>query len=221
MVAEDEPLVVTLEEAPSASTCLRALDRSTAQRSKAVTSAKEAKRWADYQRTKRMKREALNGLIAALADPLGDGQTDAPTQKQTKDNKANSSKDKARRRSRTAAAAARCFLHDEDEDVTPALECSAKDEAEPCPAREQCGEVALLVGASAANDKVVTEVKLPGAWQTVVKRGKVLSDFPPLKPSNKDDARATLSTKKRVSSPKIAMGSPEHDESPAKSVKRE
>lgn len=222
--AEAEPLVV-LEEEASSSNCLRALDRSTAQRDKMVTHAKEAKFWADYQRAKQLKREALHELIAALA--VGDDQVEAAApapsaKKPTKDHKANSNKDKARRRARSAAAAARCSLHDEDEGAPVAAAFTAKE----APPRESelSDELALLVGSSAGKDTLPTPVSLPGAWRTIGKRGKVLSDFPPLAPSDKGPTPEKPSNKdrpkKRTSSPKL-KGCDPNEESPHKSVKRE
>merc|ERR1719482_2373233 len=118
-IAEPEPLVVTLEEAASSSKCLQAVERSTTRRNKLVARSQDAKHWAGYHRAKQLKRDALDELVAALSlvDDAGDEATPPaqPAPKATKDHKANSSKDKARRRARSSATSARCDLWDDDE----------------------------------------------------------------------------------------------------------
>jgi len=176
-IAEDEPLadVLLLEEAASSSVCLRALDRSIVQRGKLVTRAKEARHWAGYQRAKQRKREALHELIAALTCDPTERAAPAPTaERPTKDHKANSSKDKARRRARSAAAAARCLLHDEGEGAIANIAEEAQTEVkraakakhvakEATPRQVEPGddhgdELALLVGLSAATGTAITPV---------------------------------------------------------------
>jgi len=117
--SEHEPLVLTLEDSAASSKCLAALGRSSTQRDTLMHRAKEAKRWAVYQRAKAMKRSALEELVAALfvaADDDAGGEAASPARappsisKPLKDPKANGPKDKARRRARSAADAARCSL---------------------------------------------------------------------------------------------------------------
>lgn len=187
-IAEPEPLVVTLEEAASSSKCLQAVERSTTRRNKLVARSQDAKHWAGYHRAKQLKRDALDELVAALSlvDDAGDEATlpAPPAPKATKDHKANSSKDKARRRARSAATSARCDLWDDDELHAGAPEdmTVSKSSAKKRSARTS-GEPRLLGSASAMGDS--PQVKLPGAWTTVGKRGKAVCDFPPLMPSDK------------------------------------
>merc|ERR1719198_157729 len=88
-----------------------------------------------------------------------------------KDNKANSAKDKARRRARAAAAVTRCYLWADDLDDTPALVEGGLGEEVSAPRQTRL-----------KSEPTVKEVKPPGMWTTVGKRGKAESDFPPLKP---------------------------------------
>jgi len=183
-VVETEPLLVTLENTGSSSKCLREFERSPSQRQKQMARAKEVKYWTAYQHAKQLRRDALGELVAALS--LADGPDDveappletvpAPRETTRRDHKANSSKDKARRRARSAAAALRCELwHEDDEQAVP-LDRAAADET-PSPAvRLMSGELQHASGRRAA------EPKPPGAWTTVGKRGKPVSEFPPLPP---------------------------------------
>lgn len=168
---EPEELVVTLEAAPSTSKCLDALGRSSAQRQKQLARAQDAKHWARYHRAKEAKRGALDELVAALSllehEPtLRALEVDAAPEP-TKDNKANSAKDKARRRARTAAAAAQFFSHEELDDEAP--RAPPDSGADKSPAKRK-----------ARRARGSREVSLPGVWITVGKNGKALSNFPPL-----------------------------------------
>lgn len=196
---EPEPLLVSLEEAGSSSKCLRGLERSTAQRSKQVMRSKDAKYWAGYQHAKELKRGALDELIAALSladDQAEDyaGELPMPKQKPTKDNKANSEKAKARRRARSASAANRCSIWDDDDQsagVPVNIERGMAKAASRRVSFEKrlSGELGLCFGhVVPSSPGGMTEPKPPGAWTTVGKRGKAVSDFPPLKqPNDKAD----------------------------------
>lgn len=217
-VTEGDPLVVVLAEASSSTSCIRAFERSSAQRDKLAHRAKDARYWASYQRAKLRKREALHELVATLTDDVRtDDQMEVaapapPPGRPSKDHKANSNKDKARRRARSAAAAARCFVHDQDDSAPLAAEYVAS-EAAVRPARQPSDEITLL----------------PDAWRTVGKKGKVLSEFPPLastaKPSaNKPKASSHAAHQpngqsgKQVSAAK-AKGYEPNEAPPSKSIK--
>lgn len=196
---EDDAPLITLEEEPSSSKCMQTLERSIAARDKQVTRSHEAKFWAGYRQEKQLKREALAVLIAALERDKDDDKDDDDETAELKTQfkpafscKANGAKDKIRRRARSAAAAARCFLHDADEDAAVGFgHTGAEEEAAPRSRRPR-SELDLYSGASLAgamSDTTPTEVNLPGAWATVGKRGKRVPDFPPLKLSTKEVAK--------------------------------
>jgi len=195
---EPEPLLVALEDAGSSSKCLRELERSTSRRHKEMARAKDVKYWAAYQHAKQLRRGALDELVAALSLDDGEGEAapleNLPATRDTtrRDHKANSSKDKARRRARAAAAAVRCEIWQDDE-PSVSLERAAADAA-PSSAtkRLMSGEFQLVTGPR------VTP-KPPGAWTTVGKRGKAVSDFPPLQPRDVKAAEP-----KRLAVPKRA-----------------
>jgi hypothetical protein len=197
---EEEPLSkMTLEDLPSSSKCLIALNLGTSQKAKQMHRAKEAKSWVKYQQNKQLKREALEQLIAGneLFEGLCGNETVMRPKVQRKppmDNKANSSKDKARRHARSAAAAARCYTHDEEEGIFTLADRTAK------------GKTALRMQSSSELPKVAprmgdkkSEIKL-GEWTTIGKRGKPVNEFPPLALANKDTHKqqgASEGTKRR------------------------
>jgi len=194
-IAEPEPLVVTLEEAASSSKCLQAVERSTTRRNKLVARSQDAKHWAGYQRAKQLKRDALNELIATLSFSDDEGMAneatpELPSKKPTRNKAANSNKVKARRRARSAAAAARCFVHGESD-------CSPLSEA---PALQLNNEP-VIRSAPSADENGFPKLKLPDAWATVGKRGKVMIDFPPLQHTPKQRAlpQDKQGTKRHVS----------------------
>jgi len=166
-LSELEPLVLALEEVPSSSKCLQSLEHSTAQRRKQLMRTKDGKHWARYNRAKLLKVEALAALVATLEDPSEDALSTTPptAAKPRKDNKANQQKDKIRRKARSAAAALRCLPYDDDEQE----------------ARVPRGMARETRGSRVVDDKPLMEVEPPGAWTTVGKRGKKVSNFPPLK----------------------------------------
>jgi hypothetical protein len=185
---EEEPLSMTLEDVPSSSKCLVALDHSMSQKAKQVHRAKEAKFWVNYQHVKQLKRDALEKLVAGNEHFHDSAETVVKPKVQPKpsmDNKANSSKDKARRHARNAAAAARCYSH-EDEDT-----CNLADHAVKT---KTPTTVAPRMG-----DKK-SALKL-GEWTTIGKRGKPVNEFPPLTLANKDTCKQQgtpdLGTKRR------------------------
>jgi len=190
---EPEPLLV-LEEAASSSTSLRQFERSTTQRKKQLARSKDAKYWASYQHAKQMQRGAVDDLVAALmlADGAAEDEAAArvptPSLKPTnnKDNQANSSKDKARRRARSAAAEARCciWLDDELSTVPVSIESDAKKPPSPWVKVQMSGELQLCF-----SSKLMPEPTPPGAWTTVGKRGKAMSNFPPLAPTGKAEPK--------------------------------
>lgn len=203
---EAVPMVVALEETASSSKCLREVDRSTMHRDKQVMRARDAKYWAKYQRAKQLQRDALEELMSALS---GD---EVSVPKPAKSNKANSSKDKARRRARSEAAAARCFPYDLDEKDGVDEFVAEADGASVSPEAKVRGELLLMLGSRAtlADDKVLT---LPDAWTTVGRGGKALSNFPPL-PSAKPPAEPSIKRRKSGEGP--PPKSAKH-ETPAKS----
>jgi len=184
---DDDLPLVALEEAPSSSKCLHALDRSTAARNKVVHRSLDAKFWSTYQQKKELKREALTTLLASLEIDGALDKDDKTTQSKIAQSKpafsckANAAKDKARRRARSAAADAKCFSYDADEDADAGLGRSGATEQAP-QGTQMRGELELCFDGN-GQDVNPTEVKLPGAWTKVGKRGKAMPDFPPLKPS--------------------------------------
>lgn len=190
-----------LEQLASSSKCFLTLDRSATQHNKVVARSQEAKRWAKYNHGKQLKREALEELLAAMSSPDDDSVHVAPV-KPAKDNKANSIKDKARRRARSAATAMRCFPYEFEE-------MKIEEAAEEATVR---GEPLLLFGSKVvpAHDVVVRELKLPGAWTTIGKGGKSLSDFPPLSKTPKERTPDRTS-KRRNSSDESSLKAAKHD----------
>lgn len=191
---EAEPLGL-LEEIDASLECLRMLDHSTAQRQKEMSRSQEVKHWAGYQRAKQLKRDALNELIATLSFSDDEGMAneatpELPSKKPTRNKAANSNKVKARRRARSAAAAARCFVHGESD-------CSPLSEA---PALQLNNEP-VIRSAPSADENGFPKLKLPDAWATVGKRGKVMIDFPPLQHTPKQRAlpQDKQGTKRHVS----------------------
>jgi len=177
--AEPEPLVVTLEETPSSSKCLQALGCSSTLRDKQMHRSKAAKYWASYQRAKQLQRSALDKLVAGLTreDELHEAPDQAePSSQPMKDNKANSSKDKARRRARSAAAFTRCSLWRDDE-LSEGAPVERMLATEGDDARETRLKVEKKV-CFASDEPATAELKLPGAWTTVGKRGKAVSGEP-------------------------------------------
>jgi hypothetical protein len=185
-LSELEPLVLTLEEVASSSKCLESLEHSSAQRRKQMMRSKDAKHWAGYNRAKLLKREALDALIAVLEDPSQDSLSKPPptATKPRKDNKANQQKDKSRRNARSTAAAVRCLLQDADEQeafVPATIEREMARETQGSRKAQLSWKIGLVAG-----DKSLMEVEPPGAWTTVGKRGKNVSNFPPLQARNKE-----------------------------------
>ena len=198
-----------LEETASSSKCLREVDRSSIDREKQVMRSRDATYWAKYQRAKQLQREALEELMSALS---GDEVIVQSVPKPTKSNKANRSKDKARRRARSEAAAARCFPYDLDEKDGVDEFVAKADGASVSPEAKMRGELLLMLDSRAtlADDKVLT---LPDAWTTVGRGGKALSNFPPL-PSAKPSTEPSIKRRKSGEGP--PSKSAKH-EAPAKS----
>jgi len=209
---EPEPLLATIGEAATSS-CLKALDRSTAQHNKKVTRSKEAKFWAAYQQDKQLKREALAGLLAELDAPEDEAEMASVHKPRmamaTKDNKANRAKDKARRRARAVSAAARCYMFD-TEDESLMLLAQPMPTSTPTPTPSITSEASLIEAMDKTVPEVtVAEVTVPDAWTVVGKRGKPVNAFPPLKASTKNVTKqpntaprfeVTCSNKRRKSS---------------------
>jgi len=191
--AEPESLVLTLDEAPSSSTCVQALARSSAQREKQVHRGKAAKHWASYQRAKTLQRSALDELLATLLfHAEADNDDEAPPaaavpaargKPPIKEHHANSSKDKARRRARSAAARSRCAMWDDHElleAVPVAAECTL-------PAKTQ---------ATAAHGRRPTDERTPtdDTWTTVGKGGKAVRNVHLLTPLDEAETQTGTQT---------------------------
>jgi len=218
MFEEAEPLV-TLEDRDASLKCLRVLDRSIAQHQKNKSRRQTVKYWAKYQCAKLLKRDALNELIEtlSLSDDEGKATDEAspvlPSKKRSRDNKANRNKDKARRRARSLAAAACCFLHDDGESAPLSSNVTIEEASAP----QLSNELVLRPTPSAAYEKGLTEVNLPGAWTTVGKRGKACIHFPPLQPSKVDAPKLRVPPQEKLGKRHLPI-----EESPQKPIcKRE
>jgi hypothetical protein len=130
MHVDIEPLVITLEETASSSTCLRAHEQASTQRKQKVQQGLDAKHWANVRSIKATKRVARDELVAALyangmLNEEGDSDVDVPSGasrlKIKHSNKASSRAEKTRRRKRFEAAAAQCYSLDALEDMPEEL----------------------------------------------------------------------------------------------------
>jgi hypothetical protein len=135
--SEYDPVVevlMALEDMPSSSKCVHALDRSTMLREKAVLKGKEIKFWRSFNEAKMLKVLARDSLIAALADDGMLGESEAgveehrkPKPLKTRHDKGSSRSARMRRKARFAAAAERCYSVEMEEEM---IEVQVKGQAQ-------------------------------------------------------------------------------------------